>query len=170
MDHLEAAAAQNLADAVAWCGVRASARDARTSVRTPELRPPLLDGTDDEVVWRLVDGSFDALAAAVQHVCTQRGERLRQLGISAHARTGGKPDLEGGRVLVTDFQTDLCVAAEPESHGFYDANDVPGWDTWFHCEPAPGTSGLLYCYVPRQLVQLADRGMWAIPVECVRWV
>ena len=88
----------------------------------------------------------------------------------------GPPSVGRGRVWRVDaclsrtFQTDWCVAAEPESDGFYDANDVPGWDTWFHCEPAPASSGLLYCYVPQQLVELADRGMWAIPVQWVRWV
>ncbi len=140
------------------------------SVHTPELRPPLLEGSDDEVLRRLTGGSLADLAAAVEYVCMQRRNRLRQLGITAHAQCGRRPGLAGGRVLVTDFQTDWCVAAEPESDGFYDSNDVPGWDTWFHCEPAPESSGLLYCYVPQQLVELADRGMWAIPVQCVRWV
>ena len=171
MDNLESAAAENLSEAIAWCGLRASAGDARTSVRTPEMRPALLEGSDDEVLRRLTKGSFADLREAVEYVGTRRRARLRQLGTGGRKYTGErKPNLAGGRVLVTDFQTDLCVAAEPESNGFYDANDVPGWDTWFHCEPAPDTSGLLYCYVPQQLVQLADRGMLAIPVQCVRWV
>lgn len=111
------------------------------------------------------------MQAAVSYICERRRNCLQGGGLSRHPDLHAeKPGLAGGRVLVTDFQTDACVAAELESSGFYDANDVPGWDTWFHCEPAPGTSGLLYCYVPQQLLELAARGMWVIPVECVRWV
>jgi hypothetical protein len=46
---------------------------------------------------------------------------------------------------------------------------LPGWDTWFWHRPTDRPWGAIYCWVPAQLLELAQRGMDLIPVLSVEW-
>jgi hypothetical protein len=54
--------------------------------------------------------------------------------------------------------------SEYESNGFFDVNDVPPWDTWFHYAETR-----LYSWVPVDLVTLAQKGIDANMVQCIQW-
>ena len=79
------------------------------------------------------------------------------------------PDLAGGRILLTTLDTDSCEASTDPSNGFYDLDDLPGWDTWFFHGHTDRPWGAIFCWVPNQLVELAQMGMNVIPTKCVVW-
>ena len=155
----------NLSETVAWCAARADVQRPGTSVRTAELMPPLCALAPEERLRRLL-ASPEAASEAVQFIAQRRREALARSGlIPAPAGTLG-----GGRVFATDFDTDVCGAAAPLSLGFFDALDVPGWDTWFAHESAGRLGGTVYGWVPAALAPLVERGFSAIPVRSVWWV
>ena len=157
--------ALRLAETIAWCNHHARTDDAGTSTRSPALRPPLMELPQRERLWSLLD-SPGVPEAAVEHVCQARRRELARLGIPV-APVGR--DMAGGRVLLTTLDTDSCVAATEPSNGFYDIDDLPGWDTWFWHRPTDQPWGAIYCWVPARLIQLASNGMDVIPVLCVKW-
>lgn len=103
-----------LAQTIFWCAPRADKGNPATSLRTAKLRPRLLEENRSSAV--------DTVAHA------------RELYGGADIRKASLPDaLGGGRLLIYFPNFDLfCGAAEQETAGFFDVNNVP-----------PGTRGLL---------------------------
>ena len=157
--------ALRLAETVAWCNHRARADDADTSTRSPALCPQVMALPQRQRLSWLLDHPGEP-QAAVEFVCQARRRELARLGIPVPP-VG--PDLAGGRVLFTTIDTDSCEAATGPSNGYYDLDDLPGWDTWFWHRPTDRPWGAIYCWVPAQLVELAQRGMDVIPVLSVEW-
>jgi len=156
---------QQLADTVAWCSRHARADDAGSSTRSLALRPPVMALPDSQPLHRLLDVPGEA-KAALDFVCEARRRELERLGIPVLS-VGS--DLAGGRILLTTIDTDSCWAATEPSNGYYDLNDLPGWDTWFLHRETDRLWGAIYCWVPAGLVELAQRGMDVIPVMSVEW-
>jgi hypothetical protein len=50
------------------------------------------------------------------------------------------------------------------SNGFFDLYDCPPWDTWLQY-----SRGTLVSWVPEVLIPLAQIGIDANPVECIKW-
>jgi hypothetical protein len=55
-------------------------------------------------------------------------------------------------------------ASKYASNGFYDPFDAPPWDLWVSYD-----SGELISWVPNALVTLAQDGMDANIVDCIKW-
>ena len=98
-------------------------------------------------------------------------------GVARHVRTGGG-DLAGGRLLLFDPDGTLSdEAATPESEGFFDADNVPAWDTWVWYAEEPTSrqggwamwSSYLVAWVPPHVVELANRGILVNPEMCIQW-
>jgi hypothetical protein len=104
--------------------------------------------------------------AAVELVCQARRREFARLGIPV---VPVATNLAGGRVLFTTIDTDSCEAATGPSNGYYNLDDLPGWDTWFWHRPTDRPWGAIYCWVPAHLVEPAQRGMDVIPVLSVEW-
>jgi hypothetical protein len=146
-----------LAQAIAWCGPRASASDPRGLLRTEIFRPPVL------VVDR----------AAMRFVLHTREDRVpRHL-----PPVGDAGGLKGGRLLVYYPDADLSDgAAEVESGGFFDLTNTPPWDTWaglFVDEGARRVSGrgvYLVSWVPPVLIPHAQAGIEVNPEGCIAWL
>ncbi len=155
-----------LAETVAWCSRHARADNAGASTRTAPLCPPVMALPQRQRLSRLLDVSGET-KAAVDFVCQARRLELARLGIPVVA-VG--PDLAGGRILFTTIDTDSCEAATGPSNGYYDLDDLPGWDTWFFHRPTDRPWGAIYCWVPSHLVELARSGMNVIPVMSVEWI
>src|SRR5437870_2567547 len=92
-----------LAEAVAWCRLRLDMGRVGESLRSVDLRPALLGRAD---ALSVLMSSFEAVAAAVDFVCEVRRRRLAALGVVVSEVAVGS-----GRVLVTDFFTDVCQAS-----------------------------------------------------------
>jgi hypothetical protein len=157
--------AQRLAETVAWCSRHARVDEAGITTRTPALMPPVMAYRGYDLLKKLLDSPAET-TAAVEHVCQARRRELTRLGIPV-VPIG--PGFAGGRILFTTIDTDSCGAATSPSNGFYDLDDLPGWDTWFLHARSDQSWGAIYCWVPAQLVALAGIGMDMIPVESVRW-
>ena len=88
-------------------------------------------------------------------------------------RTGH--DFLGGRLLVYFPDGELSDgAAEIESRGFFDVNNAPPWDTWialFRDDSADISSrDHLVSWVPKELVEIVDRGIYVNPEQCIVWL
>jgi hypothetical protein len=125
----------------------------------------------------------------VHTLAQERANWLRSEG-----RYPGAPaaDLAGGRLLLMTFDFSFSDGVSGlESEGFFDEADVPPWDTWFAClaefqdceERArsilrhfkrPTTTHVdllshLVCWVPPELIDLANAGIEVNPVAAVFW-
>lgn len=157
--------AQRLAETVAWCSRHARAEDAGASTRSFALIPQVMTIPDSQPLHRLLYVPAEA-KRAVDFVCEARRRELKRLDIPV-VPVGS--DLAGGRILVTTIDTDSCEAATEPSNGYYDHNDLPGWDTWFLHRDTDRSWGAIFCWVPAGLVELAQRGMDVIPFISVEW-
>jgi hypothetical protein len=157
--------AQRLAETIAWCSRNARAENAGASTRTASLRPPVMALRGYDLLERLLKVP-DETQAAVKFVCDARRCELARLSIPVGPVNS---DLAGGRILFTTIDTDSCEAAIDPSNGYYDENDLPGWDTWFYHRATDRPWGAIYCWVPAHLVELADHGLEVIPVMSVEW-
>jgi hypothetical protein len=98
----------------------------------------------------------------VEEVAGKRAEQLRASGI--HVGTADN-SVTGGRILL--FVPDDTLsdgAARYASKGFFDADNVPPWDTWV-CY----FGRCLMAWVPFELESLANAGINANPEECITW-
>jgi hypothetical protein len=100
----------------------------------------------------------------VRHVL----ERRADLAVTCGGRAGG-------RLLVYFPGNNLADgAAEVETAGFFDHDNVPPWDTWvgfFRDEAAPlGFAELLVAFVPKAFVPRVELGIWANPEQCIQWL
>ena len=109
-------------------------------------------------------------------ICEVGATRQAALVETTTALVNTCPELVGGRLMVYYPDGDLCDgAAEQETGGFFDAFNVPPWETWIgYFEDFPGRCGsfdsYLLAYVPAALVDLADAGMLVNPEQCILWL
>src|SRR5690242_12115275 len=97
-----------LAETVAWCQARVDPAAPALCLRSPKTCP------------RVMQPSY---AAGVRDVANNRQIALRP-------RPSQRRDLAGGRILVYGPDEELSDgAAEAETHGFFDVNNCPPWDT-----------------------------------------
>jgi uncharacterized protein (TIGR02996 family) len=168
-DQALAAFERRLAETVAWCDGRQP-----DSMRSPALHPPSLLGrfieSEGRQVWNRPTTEerqriVNALANRRVRLLSERREKARN-----------RPwRLSPGRlVLFYPDGTLSDAAAEPESHGYFDADNVPAWDTWvFFAEDGASQEGVHNMYLvaclPPHLVDAVDSGLRVNPEECIRW-
>jgi hypothetical protein len=162
-----------LAETVAWCSSPVSASH---RLRTPVLRPPLLEWRDPRLSrksadwWRLTMAGAEAqerevvmrrsATHEVGELAAKRATLLDEQGLSPAPST----DLRGGRLLL--FRTWVppdrtsaarAIAASPAASpgttseggsAFLDGHDLPPWDTWMSWEPWVQGDEALVCWVP----------------------
>jgi hypothetical protein len=164
-----------LAQTIAWCGPRASAADPGASLRSEEIDPGQQTVLGDNRGQR------------VQFVCYRRPSVLaasarRDAGLSmrdfdpmaaqsAIPATDAVDVLAGGRLLVYFPDEQLADgAAEAETRGFFDADNVPPWDTWVGLYADEREEEHLVSWVPATFIESVARGIWVNPEECIRWL
>jgi hypothetical protein len=147
-----------LSQTIFWCASRAANASPATALRTSELRPCLLEENRSSAVNTVV--------------------HARELFGGVDIRKAKIPAALGyGRLLVYFPNDDLaCGAAEHETAGFFDVNNVPPWDTWvdFLEDEQPNVDSFdteyLVAWVPPELVSLADQGIAVNPEQCILWL
>jgi predicted transcriptional regulator len=147
-----------LAEAIAWCSDRANPNEPANSLRSDQLRPWMLE----------IDR-----ATTVRHVLESRASTDRL--VRAASPVGGHSDLASGRLLLYFPDANLADgAAEAETGGFFDVDNVPPWDTWvglFRDETADASfASHLVSWVPGTFVASVDRGIHVNPEECIAWL
>jgi hypothetical protein len=147
---------QRLGETIAWCSRAAVAGDGTTHLWSEELRP-----------WPL---SPDR-AATVLDALKQRARREP----ARRATTVQESDLRGGALLLYFPDENLADgAAELETKGFFDADNVPPWDTWVGLflddSAAISRREYLVSWVPPSLVSSVERGIRVNPEGCILWL
>jgi len=144
-----------LAHTIGWCLVRVKTSDPKNCLRTPELRPGIFE-----------ESRFSAIETV------EMGRGLYG-GVEIYNAQPTK-DLGGGRLFVYYPDSNLCCgAAEQETHGFFDVDNVPPWDTWvayFEDGGSSWSSNYLISWVPPQFVELVSQGIYVNPEECIVWL
>ena len=98
----------------------------------------------------------------VARVVALRAEKLQS---EKRSPTQPTSDLAGGKLLLfAPEDSVLDGAAQYASKGFFDVDNVPPWDTWI-CF----VEKYVVCWVPPQLLELADSGVNADPVQSLLW-
>ena len=177
----------SLTQAVIWCSMKANPSNPKDSLRSTEIRPDWFDRLSGfvgqvvkfraeqvryEHVWdkaRLFaeSNSFDAakaLAARLVRGTEYQGETLP---------LSSREDLLDGRLLIYRPDENLCDgAAESETRGFFDVDNIPPWDTWvgFYPNESDQIARDLICYIPKVFVPLAQRGIDVNPEACINWL
>jgi len=132
---------EQLAETVSWCARRSHAGDLAHALRSPLIAPPPARSWAETV---------EAVAA----------ERRLLLGRS------WRRTLEplGGGVLIRYRPTPPHSRGEARraSDGYFDARDVPPWDTWV-CYVETGTDSYLVAWVPPTALTQVTRGLEASP-------
>lgn len=162
---------RRLTETIAWCAAHEWAADPAVGLRTASLRPSELKVND----VLLLEQTPQQRQQIVEHLAVKRTELLD--GQEKTSLQLALP-LTSGRLLA--FAPDQSLsdgAAYNATHGFFDADNVPAWDTWIAYviddpvrNPAwnPVDSYLL-SWVPEPLVQEVGYGIGVIPEDCIFW-
>jgi hypothetical protein len=92
-------------------------------------------------------------------------KRSQILALDSSGYTSGQLLETAGRLILYEPAENVADGASRySSEGFYDSNDAPPWDSWVHYSESK-----LICWVPAVLIPLAQVGIDANPVDCIRW-
>ena len=156
------AALRALGETAAWCtrhplrpeGLRSSALDPRSILSVPVFNELGIDA--------FVKVTRDSYQQATESINRRRSELLRDAATQPVEPADAQ--MRGRLLLYEAMETVSDGAAEASSHGFFDIEDAPPWDTWFwHRE------GTIFCWVPESLVSSAQAGIGENPVDCIHW-
>ncbi len=113
-----------------------------------------------------LDAFVKAKRGSYQHAIESIKRKRSELLPDAMAQSveAAVAQLQGRLLLYDPLETVSDGAAEAASHGFFDVEDAPPWDTWFWLK-----EGTIFCWVPQSLISDAQAGIDANPVECIRW-
>ena len=150
MSHSNSYSLVNSAETIAWCSSHVSLKDLRHSLRTEKLCPHPLAGTRSDVVQSVAEARHVALG---------------------WPQFSPARSLANGRLLLYEPDVNLaCGAAEAESNGFFDVNNVPAWDTWvWYIEGESVENNYLISWVAPQIVDVVEAGVIVNPEECIQW-
>jgi hypothetical protein len=157
-----AAVLQALSETVAWCSSKSPQDDhfrSRELDPSPLLRVSSLDEVGVEVLIRKMRESYQRAICAINE---KRSLMIRKMSIEVADPALAKP--KGKLLLYQPLETVTDGAAASCSHGFFDMNDAPPWDTWFLY-----SADTIFSWVPESLVQNAQAGIDANPVDCIHW-
>lgn len=168
-----------LTETIKWCCKRASIDDPENSLRSPELEPDRFD-------WQQ---TISERQATVDLLAAKRANFLRRQN---RYPTEPAKDLVGGKLLIYLPEQSLSDgAAQANTNWFFDADNVPPWDTWLcyvhdidtskanQMRKAQGKidwddyiiypESFLLVWVPPQMLTLIDVGITANPEHCIFW-
>ena len=173
---------QRVLDTVVWCSIHANNEDLHGSLRSSELQPRHYDASREwgRYQWeqlvdervKIVDTLSDRRASLVNQSNSDIPHVVRTLG-------------EGRFIIYLPDDNLYDGGAEVYSHGYFDTDNAPPWDTWIayvteECQISGGglkaldpTSNayrsFLLAWVPPQFIEIAHLGIWANPEKCIQW-
>ena len=150
---------QRAEQVLAWFEHYPDVRDLPGATRPESLSPD----------WPSARPDFDLLSSyscklhevVVSSVCDKRAAILA-------GRSG--PNLLSLRFLIYEPEEQVSDGSSAyASKGFSDDFDEPGWATWIDSYRDPDLGVRLLCCVPPCLVEAAQAGIDANPVDCIHW-
>jgi len=115
----------------------------------------------------MTDGQIDVRREEIVTTLAKTRREALQQGVMKGTR-----ELKDGRILA--FEVDACffdgvVAAETK--GFFDAEDLPPWDTWLaYRVPVGEVNPLLLSWVPSTLVATVENAIKVHMSNAYRWI
>jgi hypothetical protein len=153
---------QALSETVAWCFTRTGRID---QLRSHELDPSAI--LKDP---RLENRSADVRVKARQEGYRRATTSINELRSTFLHRTQMKlPDFtvaqaKGKLLRYEPLETVEDGSSELVSHGFFNIEDAPPWDTWFL-----SSESAIFSWVPEPLIRDAQAGIDANIVNCIHW-
>jgi hypothetical protein len=153
---------QTLLEVVAWCSARSLPGG---QLRSPELDPStILEIPSHELgIDEWIKLKRESCQKAVSAINETRSALL--CGRDMTTSDMAVQQLQGKVLLYEPLETVTDGAAEASSRSFFDISDAPPWDTWFWY-----SQGAIFSWVPEPLVQDAQAGIDANPVDCIHWI
>lgn len=144
-----------LAQTIRWCAPRTDISNPKTCLRTLALRPPVFERD-----------RFSAVDSVANKRGLYGGVKVRDAQVPRN--------LGDGRLLIYFPETNLYDgAAEDETFGFLDVDNLPGWDTWvafFEYEPETNEGSYLIAWIPPEFIESVSNGIAVNPEECIKWL
>lgn len=106
--------------------------------------------------------SEESIQEIVNQVVDLRSSLIKSQPLRKDAIATGQ--LRGRLLIYVPSENVSDGASRYASNGFYDAYDCPPWDLWLDYSDRSLSS-----WVPEILLPLAQSGIDANPVECIRW-
>jgi hypothetical protein len=153
---------QALSETVAWCQTRSKQNDHfRSNELNPQafLKSPPFSEPSIEI-W--LDRKRESFQQAVNAINAIRSTFVRDR--NKNVSDPSVAESKGRLLLYEPMETVTDGASEASSRGFFDIEDAPPWDTWFLY-----SAGSIFSWVPEELVQNAQAGIDANPVDCIHW-
>lgn len=164
-------------DVIAWVAAQNPIIIAGTGLRTNQLCPPDIEDNaraifdaryPKEKTWELL--AIDRVETQrqwqqnVEQLAAKRAMLLQAQNLPIHQVL--LPHAKGRLLAYFPGQTLSDGAAEAATDGFFDADNVPAWDTWL---VYVAEDDLLLSWVPDSLVEMVEDGIDVNPEECIRW-
>jgi hypothetical protein len=153
---------QALLETVAWCLSRPPQCD---QLRSRELDPSAIlrvPPLDEAGVGAWSKIKRESHQRAVQAINGMRSTLVR--GMKIEIAGIGEAQSKGKLLLYEPLETVTDGASESCSHGFFDLEDAPPWDTWFRY-----SGGTIFSWVPESRLRNAQSGIDANIVDCIHW-
>jgi len=106
--------------------------------------------------------SEESIQEMVNQVIDLRSSMIKSQPFREHAPS--RDQLRGRLLLYVPSENVSDGASRYASNGFFDAYDCPPWDLWLQY-----SDRTLISWVPEVLFPLAQAGIDANPVDCIRW-
>jgi hypothetical protein len=156
------AVSQALSETAVWCSrgiLRSNELRSRELDPSVSLKVPPFDTLDIEAWLMFKPKSYQrAMDAIVQRRSILLRDENTAIMDVALAQSKGR------LLLYEPMETVADGAAAVSSSGFFDVEDAPPWDTWFLY-----SEGTIFSWVPDSMVQYAQDGIDANPVDCIHW-
>lgn len=153
---------QALSETVAWCVTTSLQRD---HFRSKELDPSnflkVTPYSESSIgVW--LEAKRGSYQLAVDAINANRSTLVRAANINVV--DPAVVESKGRLLLYEPLETVTDGASDSSSRGFFDIEDAPPWDTWFLY-----SAGSIFSWVPEAMIETAQTGIEANPVDCVHW-
>lgn len=148
---------RELGNAVRWCEKRVERLNPKWCLRSSELSPVAMgELCNDPTV------SLFGKPELVSKVSAKRATALRE----SLPAVSSVEILEGSRILVCRYEeSNFNYLSATESLWYLDGHDQPPWDTWIGC-----WDECLFSWVPKEFVELVERGMTVDCFGVLMWV
>lgn len=166
---------RRLEETIVWCTSQDWSANPAEGLRTAFFRPSAyqLKGHYDDIFLHQTPPQRQQL---VEQIADARSVLLKKRNLSLPSLAN---PLSGGRLLAfTPDGTLSDGAANFNTDGFLDDDNIPPWDTWIwyvtndpvgNLEWWRGCDSYLLSWVPDSLIEVVASGIWVNPEECVRW-
>lgn len=151
-------------ETIQWCRQRLTAAGVTAkSLRSFQLEPNDMSMRGAYIAGRTAEQIEADRERIVRDLCLKRAALLGQAVPST---------LESGRILAFDLEaTYYDGVPESISDGFFDAEDLPPWDTWITYGPIPTLSNnFLISWVPLEFEAVVERAVEAHMADAYEWV